>query len=58
MNTYRYNYFGYDAMSLSNVYVPYLNEFFYGDNKQEALDSAYEALYAKQGDHYFEMEEF
>ena len=57
MNTYRYIVEDYMFRDFY-VYVPYLNEHFYGDNKQEALDYAYEALYAKQGDHYFEMEEF
>lgn len=57
MNTYRYTVEDYMFRDFY-VYVPYLNEHFRGDNKQEALDYAYEALYAKQGDHYFEMEEF
>lgn len=57
MNTYRYN-VKIHTGSYFEIYVPMLDEWFYGDNKQEALDYAYEALYAKQGDHYFEMEEF
>lgn len=57
MNTYRYGVVP-DSRDFFEVYVPFLDAFFWGDNKQEALDYAYEALYAKQGDHYFEMEEF
>lgn len=57
MNTYRYTVI-LGSTNIFELHVPFLNEWFFGDNKQEALDSAYEALYAKQGDHYFEMEEF
>ena len=56
MNTYRYTVI-LGSTNIFELHVPFLNEWFFGDNKQEALDSAYEALYAKQGDHYFEMEE-
>lgn len=57
MNTYRYH-IREDATGYFEVYVPLLDKWFYGDNNQESLDYAYESLYAHQGDHYFEMEEF